>query len=108
MLVSCCLWRLLVPYCKLPSVKTGKTLKVLINQRIRQGKYPSREMYRSLPDKYKQEVNYMTFRLYNIILKVKDILLAAATADEDVNVSLTANLLNTRVSFSTESILEIG
>lgn len=76
--------RLLVPCCKFPSVKTGKTLKVLINQRIRQGKYPSREMYRSLPDKYKQEVNYMTFRLYNIILKVKDILLAAATADEDV------------------------
>ena len=76
--------RLLVPYCKFPSVKTGKTLKVLINQRIRQGKYPSREMYRSLPDKYKQEVNYMTFRLYNIILKVKDILLSAATADEDV------------------------
>ena len=76
--------KLLIPFCKFPSVKTGKTLKQLINQRIRHGEYPNREMYDCLPDKYKQEVNYTTFRLYNIILKVKDILLSAATADEDV------------------------
>ena len=75
--------KLLIPFCKFP--KNGAIYKQHVNKFVRNGVLPRASVvYDALPDKYKCEVNVMTFRLYNIILKLKDILLSAASADEDV------------------------
>ena len=37
-----------------------------------------------MDDKYKCEVNINTFRLYNLILNIKDVLLSAVKVDETV------------------------
>ena len=75
--------KLLIPFCKFP--ENGAIYKQHVNKFVRNGVLPRASVvYDALPDKYKCEVNVMTFRLYNIILKLKDILLSAASADEDV------------------------
>lgn len=83
--------KLLIPLCKFPKVESaaGATcamyIKKHINNFIRSGYIPNASvMYSTLDDKYKEEVNVMTFRLYNIIIKLKDILLKSAKADETV------------------------
>ena len=73
--------RLLVPFCKFPT----SDLRQFYNKFIREGKAPTAsEIYYSLDDKYKCEVNINTFRLYNLILNIKDILLSAVKVDESV------------------------
>tara|TARA_B100001778_G_C18582516_1_gene628185 strand:- start:924 stop:1835 length:912 start_codon:yes stop_codon:yes gene_type:complete len=73
--------RLLVPFCKFPT----SDLRSYYNKFVREGKTPTAsEIYFSLPDKYKCEVNINTFRLYNLILNIKDNLLAAIKVDETV------------------------
>ena len=73
--------RLLVPFCKFPTTD----LRSYYNKFIREGKTPTAsELYYSLDDKYKCEVNINTFRLYNLILNIKDVLLSAVKVDETV------------------------
>lgn len=83
--------KLLIPFCKFP--KDGAIYKQHVNKFVRNGVLPRASViYDALPDKYKCEVNVMTFRLYNIILKLKDILLTSATADEDVECYINGEL----------------
>ena len=73
--------RLLVPFCKFPT----SDLRQFYNKFIREGKTPTAsEIYYSLDDKYRCEVNINTFRLYNLILNIKDALLSAVKVDETV------------------------
>ena len=73
--------RLLVPFCKFPT----SDLRQFYNKFIREGKTPTAsEIYYSLDDKYRCEVNINTFRLYNLILNIKDALLSAVKVDESV------------------------
>ena len=73
--------RFLVPFCKFPTTD----LRSYYNKFIREGKTPTAsELYYSLDDKYKCEVNINTFRLYNLILNIKDVLLSAVKVDETV------------------------
>ena len=83
--------KLLIPFCKFP--KDGAIYKQHVNKFVRNGVLPRASViYDALPDKYKCEVNVMTFRLYNIILKLKDILLTAATAEENVECYINGEL----------------
>ena len=73
--------RLLVPFCKFPTTD----LRSYYNKFIREGKTPTAsELYYNLDDKYRCEVNINTFRLYNLILNIKDALLSAVKVDETV------------------------
>ena len=73
--------RLLVPFCKFPT----SDLRQFYNKFIREGKTPTAsEIYYSLDDKYRCEVNINTFRLYNLILNIKEALLSAVKVDETV------------------------
>jgi len=65
----------MIPFCK---VGHSAELKKHVNSFIRSGEIPSAAvMYNSLPDKYKQEVNVSTFKVWHKIFQLKQRLLDA-------------------------------
>lgn len=93
--------KLLIPFCKFPKGDTSTSatcsmhIKKHVNKFVRAGYIPSAsELYNTLDDKYKEEVNIMTFRLYHIILKLKDILLSCGVADEPVECYIEGKPIN--------------
>ena len=72
----------MLPFCK---VAHSAELKKHVNSFIREGSIPSAtNMYNSLPDKYKQEVNVTTFKVWHKIFQLKQRLLDAIVVNGTV------------------------
>ena len=62
----------LLPFTKVPSKKVRPEICKHINNFIRAGSLPSTDaMYAALPDKYKQDVNLNTFKVWGLIYTLK-------------------------------------
>ena len=72
----------MLPFCK---VAHSLELKKHVNSFIREGSIPSaKDMYNSLPDKYKREVNVTTFKVWHKIFQLKQRLLDAVVVNGTV------------------------
>ena len=72
--------------CKVPSVKARPYIMKHINKFIRGGvKVPSAEiLFTTLDDKYKEEVNVATFKVWHMIFQLKQRLLDAIVVNGTV------------------------
>ena len=71
--------RTLVRFTEFPTLKEGKTLKVIVNSYVREGKKLN-------PDQLASDTGYSKnlFHLYNMIIEVKELLMQGITTSQDV------------------------
>jgi hypothetical protein len=75
----------LLPFTKVPNDKVRPEILKHVNKFIRAGQKVSPEiLYVTLPDKYKEEVNFNTFKVWSLISQLKMRLLNAIETDDTI------------------------